>query len=136
MAFNAFGYGKYNTLNKKIFQHLTINGLSFYKNIMTFLYQNKIDHSITILQNFIEYYNLSISNKKINEIFSFIKYVKNNRRGIENYQNKDYIGSRTELFVSHLIKKKTTKKFSFFSLKSFKNILKNTENENLHFIFI
>ena len=36
LAFIAFGYGKYNTKNKKMFQNHTINGVTFYKKVMNF----------------------------------------------------------------------------------------------------
>ncbi|WP_283393044.1 hypothetical protein [Photobacterium phosphoreum] len=65
-----------------------------------------------------------------------MKYVVANRSGISNYQNDNCFGSRIEAFISHYIKRKTTKKFSLFSHDCFKNILKNQENENLKYIFV
>ena len=87
MGFKSFGYGKYNTINKKIFQNLSLNGISFYKTVMSFLYENKIDKGIKLLKEVIDNSNkFYISKEKITEIFSFIKYVHNNKKGIENLQ--------------------------------------------------
>lgn len=89
MDFKDFCYGKYNTLNKKIFQNLSLNGVSFYKTVMSFLYENKIDHGIKLLKNFIDNSNqFCISKEKINENISFIKYVNNNKKVLKIFKTK------------------------------------------------
>lgn len=136
LAFIAFGYGKYNTKNKKMFQNHTINGVTFYKKVMNILYKNNIGLAINCLKNFMINSSTDISESKKIEILNFMKYVVANRSGISNYQNDNCFGSRIEAFISHYIKRKTTKKFSLFSHDCFKNILKNQENENLKYIFV
>ena len=71
LAFIAFGYGKYNTKNKKMFQNHTINGVTFYKKVMNFLYKNNIDLAINCLKNLMINSSSDISESKKNRDIKF-----------------------------------------------------------------
>ena len=71
LACIAFGYGKYNTKNKKMFQNHTINGVTFYKKVMNFLYKNNIDLAINCLKNLMINSSSDISESKKNRDIKF-----------------------------------------------------------------
>ena len=71
LAFIALGYGKYNTKNKKMFQNHIINGVTFYKKVMNFLYKNNIDLAINCLKNLMINSSSDISESKKNRDIKF-----------------------------------------------------------------
>lgn len=134
----TIGYGKYKSQNKMIFAKLDKNKKeTFYQNIKRMLIENNVENVIEKLIFLIQNkYVTNLNITKINEVKSLINYLKNNKNLLNHFDKDYYIGSRTESFISHFIKKKTTKKFSIFSLKTFKFLIKSQEKSGLLFEFI
>lgn len=136
-AFKVFGFGKYQTKNKKLFAKYTNNGTSFYKKILSLIETNNALKAIKLLTDFMISAENGLLNKvKKKEIWEFIKYLRANLIGLNHFNKYWNIGSRTESFVSHLIKKNTTKKFGIFGQNTFFNKLLATQNSNLSYVFI
>ncbi|VEU74842.1 Uncharacterised protein family (UPF0236) [Mycoplasmopsis citelli] len=135
--FSLCGFGKYKTENKKIFlDYLLTYEVSLFKTIKLLLLQGKWELALQILVY--EFKNKwdKISKIKKKLLQDFIKYIKNNKDFIKDFEQEYHIGSHTEAFISHHIKKYGKKKFAVFGVDTFKTILLfNTKsNENLIFI--
>lgn len=117
----AIGYGWYKTKNAQIFQFFEQEiGENFYQFIKKLVKNRAISEAIKwliLIKNKVK--NL-VSKTKINEIMSLIKYLIYNQKLLNNYQNDLNLGSRTEAFISHFVKKKPVKKFSIYGMDRFK----------------
>lgn len=133
----TIGYGFYSTKNQKILKFYNKKfKQSIYQILKQKLQNSQIEDSILILNQLINELTNELPLSKINEIKSLIRYLKSNKNLIESYSKNWYIGSRTECFISHFIKKKTTKKFGLIGWKRFKFLILNQQNKNLKIILI
>lgn len=130
--FSVIGYNQNNTRNKAIFHYFQVsNNQTFYSKIKELIENNQWNLAVVELENVIDklkkitcqLISKEKIDKKIEEILSLIKYIKSNHLGLEHFNKKFNIGSRTEAFVSHTIKKIIKKKFSLYSLATIKNLL-------------
>ena len=96
---------------------------------------NQVDEALFYLYKLKNLADAFLKNSsKSNQILILIKYLFNNKKLIESWNDPFWIGSRTEAFISHYIKKKNKKKFSIFGkLRINYNILSQA-NENLKII--
>lgn len=133
----AIGYGWYKTKNSQIFQFFEQKvGENFYQFIKKLVKNGIISQAIKWLIFIKNKVKNLISKTKFNEINSLIKYLNYNQKLIQNYQNDLNLGSRTEAFISHFIKKKTTKKFAIYGIERFKSFILSQQNSNQKVVLI
>ncbi|AKA50035.1 hypothetical protein VO56_02145 [Mycoplasmopsis gallinacea] len=78
--------------------------------------------------------NNVLTEEKRKEMNSLISYIKNNINSLKN-THISYIGSHTETWMNHLIKKKIKKEFSIYNITTIKKILILNEDKNTKYIF-
>ncbi|VEU74273.1 Uncharacterised protein [Mycoplasmopsis citelli] len=131
------GFDKYNTENKRLFMSFLIkNHQSLFQLLRKLLIKGEWKQVINLLE--IEFKNNwdKVSSKKKKLFEDYKKYLKNNGEFITKYEEKYHIGSHTEAFISHQIKKHGTKKFSIYGINFFKTILISNLKDNENLIFL
>ncbi|MGY6172043.1 Mbov_0401 family ICE element transposase-like protein [Candidatus Mycoplasma pogonae] len=141
----VIGYKNYKTINKQLFAELAdVNLGSIYQQIRYLLWHVDWKKAVEKLWEVVDFLrqkmaheviSKSLGNSKINEIFAYIKYLKLNKMGLNQYQEKYHIGSNTETFVSHIIKRKTVNRYTAIGYKLFKNIIIRNINDMQHGIY-
>lgn len=144
--FFTIGYNQNNTKNKAIFRHFKgPTNQTFYLMIRDLILNNQVNLAISKLKNIVQLLkkikikkvNRHKINNKIEEIIHLIKYLKSNYLGLQHFNKSFNIGSRTEAFVSHTLKKIIKKKFSLYSLATIKNLLfLNNAKANQNYILL
>ncbi|MEA4162630.1 Mbov_0401 family ICE element transposase-like protein [Mycoplasma sp. 4404] len=111
-----------------------ILNINFYKTYKQYTDKFELDKSLELVKQ-IQKYNHLLSERKQKELRSLAIYLKNNSIAT-NKDNKYYIGSHAETWISHVVKRYTTRKFTIFSIDTLKKIWLFNSNENLSFGFI
>ena len=136
MLFKTLGYSKSNTRNKKLFAFLKLKygGKTLYKYLSSLILTNQLDLVFKELEWLIkqEFINQS---KKI-EIINLIKYLKNNEKGLNNFDQLWYIGSRTEHFVQNCIKHIIKRKYCTFGWSVYLMLLINNQNKHKRYLLL
>lgn len=136
MLFKTLGYSKSNTRNKKLFAFLKLKygGKTLYKYLSSLILTNQLDLVFKELEWLIkqEFINQS---KKI-EIINLIKYLKNNQKGLNNFDQSWYIGSRTEHFVQNCIKHIIKRKYCTFGWSVYLMLLINNQNKHKRYLLL
>lgn len=137
-GFKVLGYSLKQYKNNYNFfhQYEQIVGFKFYPIFKKFINNFQINEAINFLKNLIKS-NMNIPHSKVLEIIKLINYLKNN--WLNNQFKNDilgYIGSHTEAWISHIVKHKTTRKFTSFSSKTINEIILSKQNENLKILLI
>ncbi|VEU76250.1 Uncharacterised protein [Mycoplasmopsis columboralis] len=135
--FMLCGFSKYNTKNKALFiDFLQQNKITLYRFSKLLIIKGKWQQAISLLEEEFAKRKDQISSTKIQELKDFYKYLKSNETAIVNYENEFNIGSHTEAFISHYVKKICKRKFAIYGNECFKNLLLMNIKNNENLIFI
>ncbi|WGI36525.1 Mbov_0401 family ICE element transposase-like protein [Mesomycoplasma lagogenitalium] len=119
---------------KKAERKLNIKFMKEYKKLVL---EFKFQEVIELLENILSNAGALLSEQKTTQIKKLINYLIKNDLKTENYLPKNgYQGTHTEISVSHYLKKFIIKRFSTFSQKTARAILKLNEKPNNTYIFI
>ena len=95
-----------------------------------------INELLRILDLFLTTFEKELTEIKIQNINKLIRFIKNNKKILLNYQNENLDGTQIEAFVNHHIKKNVVKKFSIYGKEMVKfNILKSLKKTDILFIY-
>ncbi|WP_036434878.1 hypothetical protein, partial [Mycoplasmopsis columboralis] len=112
------------------------NKITLYRFSKLLIIKGKWQQAISLLEEEFAKRKDQISSTKIQELKDFYKYFKSNETAIVNYENEFNIGSHTEAFISHYVKKICKRKFAIYGNECFKNLLLMNIKNNENLIFI
>ncbi|PAF55361.1 hypothetical protein [Mycoplasmopsis agassizii] len=126
-------YRKSNSEKALVLQKIeNLLGHNLYESTKKWLENSKVDNVIMLLQWIKTTFKSELNSKLRMDFSSLIKYLKYNNYAIQNWKSKLYIGSKTETYVNHLLKKLVKCPFGSYSRQVFNNmIVRNSKTYTL-----